>query len=75
MKWRWNRPPEPVIGDSRIIRRFAWWPIPCDDGYFRWLTMLKIEQRFQVRSEDHGEMHTHIYTRLVEEWVDYKVTG
>jgi len=32
MKWK-----QPKINDTKIKKRFAWWPMKADDGYVYWL--------------------------------------
>jgi hypothetical protein len=50
MKWL-TFPPDPIpYGSLRSVRKFAWWPKRCIDGYTVWLEMY--EQRQMYRGHD-----------------------
>lgn len=41
MKWR-----HPQHNEIRLVTRFAWWPVRCDDGFTRWLEFVDLQQRY-----------------------------
>lgn len=43
----WKTPEQPVIGDRRWRRKFAWWPVECSDGTTRWLEWVVVCYRYQ----------------------------
>lgn len=49
---------EPRVGDERVVRRFAWFPVFVDDGYgIAWLCHYEARQRFtEADSEPWGSL-------------------
>lgn len=43
---RWHTKPRPRNGDTRVIRRFAWWPVKMSDTQVVWLEWYIVEQYF-----------------------------
>jgi hypothetical protein len=43
---KWTTPVLPEEGDTRRRKKFAWFPIQCDDGTTRWLETITIEERW-----------------------------
>jgi hypothetical protein len=41
---KWLTPAQPKHGDKRRQKKFAWFPIKCDDGTTRWLETIYIEE-------------------------------
>lgn len=48
---KWKAKPKPEDGDERRTLRFAWLPVRCKDGYWRWLCDVYPKQRYVVYGE------------------------
>lgn len=53
MKWETPKPkPKPGHHDCRIIPKFAFFPVKCNDGITVWLEKYWVEQRWDRRGRD-----------------------
>lgn len=48
MKWKTNRR-VPQEGDTRIVRKFAFFPVECEGGYTVWLESYDEHQVYSTR--------------------------
>lgn len=62
MRWRKCQTQYPSDGESRIIRKFLWWP-KCIGNEYRWLEFVRIRQHY-VASFFTGDLLCGAY------WVD-----
>jgi hypothetical protein len=46
MKWA-----APAEGAIRERVKFAWYPVPCDDGVTRWLERVIVREQFQYQGD------------------------
>lgn len=64
----WTTKTPPVVGDTRIVTRFAFIPVGCNDGYTRWLCRIRLMQKRCVTTPAHGGRQVWA-TLTVQEWV------
>lgn len=52
---RYNKKVEmrPHHGETRIVQKFAWLPIECNNGECAWLGKVSILQEFRIDPESH----------------------
>ena len=50
MKFKIENTKEPMLGDTRTIRKFAWFPVCCED-YVVWLESYLSVQQYQRSDE------------------------
>lgn len=60
---RWTKKPEPKLGDTRMLVKFAWWPVKLSrpEGTTVWLETYYSLQRYEVVSN-----------RIVEDGPSYR---
>jgi len=59
MKWTWK----PLYGTTRVVYRFALFPIRCNSGDAAWLEFVYVEQMYTMRQ---GWVNLRFTTR--EDW-------
>jgi hypothetical protein len=53
--WQYNRPARDY--DMRVVHRFAWLPVYCQDNSLRWLEKVKCIDLFADESKDGGSKY------------------
>ena len=66
MKFKFDSPEEPTLGDTRIVKKFAWFPVYCKD-HVVWLeSYSSIQQYESVLPWHHGEYFSHHKWREID---------
>lgn len=74
MRWIKKTKTSPAIGETRFIKKFAWFPTECDwsdDTWTIWLERYWITQEYRLRKKTIVGRHTTV-SYEVPEWVTVK---
>ncbi len=67
MRWKTNKDAPPKDGDERTRVRFAWLPVPLDDGTTIWLAHYAIRERLFVLPDKYVTAYAPLETWIVVE--------
>lgn len=62
---RWKTKPTPNLGETRWVKKFAWFPVETDSGESLWLESYYVKERIGVRTSLRAEFGSCEYL----EWV------
>lgn len=47
---RWKTKPTPKLGETRWVKKFAWFPVDTDSGESLWFESYYVKERISVRT-------------------------